>query len=564
MERVDTKMSKQVAGQADAPPDELERLLRQVETSTTHYEALGVRRSATSNEVKLAHKHSEALLQSAQQANACDARASIDCDDDAALIGEPRERINRAFNRVSQAFSVLSNVKKRVAYDRFAIVRKPCPQPDAPAMNDKDADTASAQAASGSGSHSKGMALYTGKSDVEADDNRRRSHRYDLSIPAQVVGYDRRIGKWEETAETIDVSRTGLNMRLRRRVRHGVILHITLPLPPKLRSRALSEPTYSVYALVRRVEPSKKGVRIIGLEFVGQHPPVGYLDKPWATFKSKQWGGTDRRRKARHKRSDIIWLEYFTEAMQCITQEAGRTEDVSDGGLRVCASNAPPDFELLRVSYPDRGIESYAVVRNRYFGQDGFERLCLKFVDNDDLAGRTTAGSIKRAEDDSSYSSVSDTGALKAVVSLKTGTQPKTASKNQKILVADDDQPLRKVLGKILTSAGYEVILVEDGKAAVEKAITERPDLVITDGLMPKMHGFLVCQAIKELQPPPKVIMLTAVYTKMHYKWEAKEKYGADELMTKPFEVAELLDCIERHLSGSPRSEALRVTAHSR
>jgi DNA-binding response OmpR family regulator len=73
---------------------------------------------------------------------------------------------------------------------------------------------------------------------------------------------------------------------------------------------------------------------------------------------------------------------------------------------------------------------------------------------------------------------------------------------------------------------------------------------------MPKMHGFLVCKAVKELQPPPKVILLTAVYTKMHYKWEAKNKYGADDLITKPFEVAALLNCIERHLAVSPCSKA--------
>ena len=558
---------KQVAGQADELPQELEGLLRQVETSTTHYEALGIRRSATSDEVKLAHRQSEALLQSARQTLDETPPASID-HDDSALTAAPRERINRALNRVSQAFSVLSIVKKRVAYDRFAIVRTPVPPPDtAPALNDKASHATSTEEIGDAASPSKEMSVYRGKSFAEADDNRRRSNRYHLSISAQVVGHDRKAGKWEETAETIDVSRTGLNMRLRRRVRHGVILHLTLPLPAKLRSRALSEPTYSVYALVRRVEPSKKGVRVVGLEFVGQHPPAGYLDKPWATFQTKQWGGTDRRRKARHKRNDIIWLEYFTETMQCITQEAGRTEDVSDGGLRISVSNAPPDFELLRVSYPDRGIESYAVVRNRYIGKDGFERLCLKFVDNDDLAGRTTACSNWDAEDNSRWGAeansndpfASDAGEAQSIERLKVNTRAKAASKNQKILVADDDQPLRKVLGKILTSAGYEVILVEDGKAAVEKAITERPDLVITDGLMPKMHGFLVCQAIKELQPPPKVIMLTAVYTKMHYKWEAKEKYGADELMTKPFEVAELLDCIARHLTVSPVSESLCV-----
>ncbi len=120
----------------------------------------------------------------------------------------------------------------------------------------------------------------------------------------------------------------------------------------------------------------------------------------------------------------------------------------------------------------------------------------------------------------------------------------------RKILVADDDAPLRKVLGKILATAGYEVIMAEDGKTAVEKARLEEPDLVITDGLMPRMHGFFVCKAIKELPSPPRVIMLTAVYTKMQYKLEAKNVYGADDLITKPFEVAELLACIEKHLDA--------------
>jgi CheY-like chemotaxis protein len=557
-------MFKQNAEQTDTLPDELERLLRQVESSTTHYEALGIARSASMDEIKLARQQSEALLQS----SATSVPALMDSNEDSDLTIEPQARINRALNRVVQAFSVLSNFKKRGEYDRFAIVRtlsrQAAAQPDDEEIDDEeitdlDAPLVSAQATSAAEPSSKEMAVYTGKSNLEGDDNRRRSHRHDLSITALVAGYDRKAGKWQEAAETIDASRTGLNMRIRRRVRHGVILHLTLPLPAELRKHALTAPVYSVYAIVRRVEPSRKGVRVVGLEFVGERPPAGYLDKPWAAFQSKRWGGTDRRRKTRQERNDVIWIEYFTESMQCISQEAGRTENVSHGGLRVYVKAAPSDFELARVSYPDRGIESYAVVRNRYFGKDGFERLCLKFVDNDDLAGRANATLKKGTEVNYSEPYESDTDFPQSIESVRAETSVKAAIKNQKILVADDDQPLRKVLGKILRSAGYEVILVEDGKAAVEQAIAERPDLVITDGLMPKMHGFLVCQAIKALQSPPKVIMLTAVYTKMHYKWEAKEKYGADELMTKPFEVAELLDCIAKHLTVSQVAEPMHA-----
>ena len=119
----------------------------------------------------------------------------------------------------------------------------------------------------------------------------------------------------------------------------------------------------------------------------------------------------------------------------------------------------------------------------------------------------------------------------------------------KRILVVDDDLPLRRVLGKILTTAGYEVMLVEDGKTAIEMAKQEKPDVVITDALMPRMHGFLVCKALKAFESPPKVIVLTAVYTQLNHRREVREKYGADDLIIKPFAVSELLDSIEKQLA---------------
>jgi DNA-binding response OmpR family regulator len=126
-----------------------------------------------------------------------------------------------------------------------------------------------------------------------------------------------------------------------------------------------------------------------------------------------------------------------------------------------------------------------------------------------------------------------------------------------KILVADDDGPLRKTIGKILDTAGYEVLLAEDGKSAVTRAAAEKPDLIITDALMPGLHGFLVCKTVKEFSPAPRVIMLTAVYTKPGFKWEARDKYGADDLLTKPFKVPELLSAIETQLAAGMTGEPL-------
>ena len=494
----------------------LEHLLQQIERSTSHYEALSIERSASDTQITSAYQQAAAVLQPW--------RAALEAKGEGAA--DPLARVELATSRLAYAYSVLSNPNKRVEYDRFVIVRKTGPLTNhaaAPPLGADPADT----------NHPQAMSAEA-ESVSAAEENRRRSQRFPLSVKATVIGYHRKMGKWAEEVETVDASRTGVTLRLRHRVRHGNVLYVSLPLPQRLRSHGMDEPEYRVYALVRRVHPVKDGIRVTALEFVGEQPPIGYLDKPWATFQTKPWTGAERRRAPRKPGGQMIWVEYFTENLQCLRQEAGRTEDVSDGGLRIAVKGAPPEFEFVRVSSPERGIESYAVVCNRFLKDDGLERLCLRLIDNTELAERA----VSRPEIDA----------------LAATEKAKPAPTRGRILVADDDPPLRRVLGKILSSAGYEVVLVEDGKAAVEKAAEMKPDLVITDGLMPKMHGFLVCKALKEMRPAPKVIMLTAVYTKLNYRFEARDRYGADELLTKPFEVANLLKCIERHLGGAPQA----------
>jgi CheY-like chemotaxis protein len=229
----------------------------------------------------------------------------------------------------------------------------------------------------------------------------------------------------------------------------------------------------------------------------------------------------ERRRHPREDSSDLIWIEYFNAEMQCVGKEAARVENVGAGGMRVVIKTAPPEgVERVILSYAYRGFESCSVVRSRYEDESGQQHLCLEFADkdwkvNDFGAPVDGCGMIKNP---------------------------------RKILLADDDAAFRKILGNILTKAGYEVVLAADGEAAVKKAMSEKPDLVITDGLMPKLHGFQVCKAVKERNPDTKVIMLSAVYTTPNYLWEARSKFGADDMMTKPCEIAELLRKIETHL----------------
>lgn len=134
-------------------------------------------------------------------------------------------------------------------------------------------------------------------------------------------------------------------------------------------------------------------------------------------------------------------------------------------------------------------------------------------------------------------------------------------SRAARILVADDNDTFRTVVEDILTRAGYEVIVADDGLTAFEKTVICKPDVVITDGLMPRMHGFLLCKTVKQLEPPPKVIVVTAVYTRQEYREEVIRKYGADELLTKPCRIGDLFASIERLLwpTGEQGEETGRI-----
>jgi hypothetical protein len=215
----------------------------------------------------------------------------------------------------------------------------------------------------------------------EATVERRRCERFKLTVPVLVAGYDADGSKWQEVTKSIDVSRIGVAIALHRRLRHGLLVHVTLPLPVKLRSHGFSEAGYNMYAIVRRVEPLVDNTRLVGLEFIGATPPSDYLHNPSATFRTQKWNGPNRRREPREERAESVAVEYLDEARERIAREATVTEDVSAGGTRVRVKSAPSEFEFVRITCPKRGFISLALLRNRWTGSDGFERLCLQFVD---------------------------------------------------------------------------------------------------------------------------------------------------------------------------------------
>lgn len=116
----------------------------------------------------------------------------------------------------------------------------------------------------------------------------------------------------------------------------------------------------------------------------------------------------------------------------------------------------------------------------------------------------------------------------------------------QKILIADDDSSLRRVLEYNLSAAGYDVTAVSSGEEALASFREQSPDLVITDMKMPGMDGMQLLQKLKELSPELLVIMITAFGT-VDVAVDAM-KAGAYDYITKPFNRDELLLTVAKAL----------------
>ena len=366
----------------------LERLIERVERSATHYEALGLRPTATHEEIRLAFLLSLTLLYPPYAVAAT-------------VHPQMGPRIERVFSKVSWAFSVLASRAKRADYDRTVVqnlayageaerLKRTSPAPSVavkvPAVPAKPVRRQQPAPSEGEGISVKRApsqrAVY-GEGKGAAADNRRRCDRIRMLLPVRVSGHDRKDGKWHEMGQTVDVSRTGVTLQMRTLVRHGTVLYITLPLPSKLRAHGYSDPSYNVYALVRRVQPAKSGLRIVALEFLGEHPPSAYFEKPWAIYKTAKWGGAERRRARRKDQSEMVIVEYVTGSMKVLAREKARTENVSSSGARIFVNNPPEDFDLVRVTCSKLKFDSLATVSNRYFGIDGAERLCVQFINRE-------------------------------------------------------------------------------------------------------------------------------------------------------------------------------------
>lgn len=128
------------------------------------------------------------------------------------------------------------------------------------------------------------------------------------------------------------------------------------------------------------------------------------------------------------------------------------------------------------------------------------------------------------------------------------------------VLIVEDDNNIAELLRLYLEKEGYATLVASDGGAGLEQFRQHHPDIVLLDVMMPVMDGWEVCRAIRQTDKKTPIIMLTA-------KGETTDKVsglkmGADDYITKPFEMKEVLARIEavlRRTGGEEESSERRL-----
>ena len=127
---------------------------------------------------------------------------------------------------------------------------------------------------------------------------------------------------------------------------------------------------------------------------------------------------------------------------------------------------------------------------------------------------------------------------------------PPEEARRPLVLIVDDERDIQRVATRVVESLGYGMVLARDGEEGLQLARVYRPDLVLSDALMPKMDGREMCRQIKSdaSLPDVKVVVMTSLYTSVKYTTEAFKTFKVDDYLAKPIEFNQLKAILQKHL----------------
>jgi PilZ domain. len=238
-----------------------------------------------------------------------------------------------------------------------------------------------------------------------AEKEKRRIQRIALPLPSRIeVKIDSQVS-WNEVTRLSDISAFGAGFTLKRPLKRGRLVLLTVPMPRQLRSFDFSDPQYKIWTIVRRCIPVRTPdgeMRYsIGVAFVGKNPPPRFIEDPSTLYEITHrdqeglWHveeapdnpdqvklSKEERRQTRFFIPESVKLEVLDADGNIADTESTVTENISLGGAAVFTSLKVSNGSFIRITSDRHSIKIISVVRGTRKGADGLTRLHLEFIDH--------------------------------------------------------------------------------------------------------------------------------------------------------------------------------------
>lgn len=242
------------------------------------------------------------------------------------------------------------------------------------------------------------------KTAIVSNSEQRRIQRLALALPLRVKSFINANVGWEEITRLRDVSAFGAGFTLKRPIKRGRLIQMTIPLPRQLRCYDFSEPNYKIWGIVRRCLALNLNrlteQYAIGVAFIGKRPPESFYNDPSKIFEINTrdddglWQIMDApampderhvsKEDRRHSRFPIpvnLIIETLDDTRTVMGTEITVTENISLGGAAIFTSLKPEIGSFIRVRSEQHNISIIAIVRGKRMGLDGIPRLHVEFID---------------------------------------------------------------------------------------------------------------------------------------------------------------------------------------